>query len=312
MPARPCQHCFEHYTDPTLGGGDTLLHMPTRSGVLAPGASYGATQSMTIPPATTPGAYFLIMQADCSNNVVETDNGNNTLAVAITIAIPTSTPTATPTDTPTATVTATETATATNTATATVTDTPTPTSTPTATPTSAIASCNAAPRLDCAAAGAALLKLTDNGDPTKRKLLWKWKLGSATLADFGNPVSSGTNFALCVYDDGALVMSPAIDAGGLCGTKPCWKGSASGFGFSDKDGNAAGISKAKLRVGSGIASIQVKGKGASLALPFPITDAVAMTVQLVRNPGAPVECWSSVLPAPPALNDGVKLKDKAP
>jgi hypothetical protein len=157
-----------------------------------------------------------------------------------------------------------------------------------------------------------LLKLTDSGDVTKRALIWKWKLGTAALDDFGYPPGT-TNFALCIYDDGALVMSPAIGGGGICSSnKPCWKGSATGFKYSEKYGNGDGITKAKLRAGMGVASIMVKAKGSSLNLPFPITDAVAMTIQLVRNPGPGVECWGSVLPAPPALNDGTKLKDKAP
>jgi hypothetical protein len=40
----------------------------------------------------------------------------------------------------------------------------------------------------CAAAGAGALKVSDNSDPSKRKLLWKWSLGNADVSDFGDPL----------------------------------------------------------------------------------------------------------------------------
>ena len=42
----------------------------------------------------------------------------------------------------------------------------------------------------------------------------------------------------------------------------------------------------KLKAGSPNGSILMKGKGANPTLAFPLTDATAVTVQMVRNPGS--------------------------
>ena len=224
----------------------------------------------------------------------------------------TETATATATETATHTHTPTPTATPTDTPTAAPTATPTDTGTPMSTPTAAVAACEPSPRGDCGAAGLAFLKLSDNSDPSKRKLLWKWALGTATLADLGDPVNGGTNYALCVYDDGVLKLNPAIAAAGACDARPCWKATTTSRQYKSKSGNLDGITKIKMKAGTGTASIKMKGKGASLAMPFPLTDASAVTVQFVRNPGAAVECWEAVLPAPATVNDGGRFKDKSP
>jgi hypothetical protein len=222
----------------------------------------------------------------------------------------TETPTTTPTDSPTDTATITDTPTATPTATITATQTETPTPSPTPTP--YLASCAATPRSDCAAATASQLKLAnDDTDPSKRKLLWKWA-GAASLADFGDPAFGSTNYAVCVYDDGALKMSPGIPAAGVCGDKSCWKDTATGRQYKDKDGSAGGVTKIKIKASMGSGAIQVKGKGNFVADPFPIADTTAVTVQFVRNPGPGVTCWGGILPAPPQKNDGSKFGDKAP
>ena len=295
-----------------LDGGDVLIATPTHSAVLAAGDSYTSTTSIGIPSNTAPGNYFLIIQTDADSNVPESNEGNQTLAAAITIAVPTSTPTATATATETETATATATATTTITSTATVTATPSNTPTPTTTPTASLASCAATPRGDCANATGSLLKISDNADPSKRKLLWKWSRGTAALADLGDPANDTTNYAFCVYDDGGLTIDTHIQSGGICGDKPCWKATATSRQYTDKVGNLGGITKIKIKAGVGTAQIQVKGKGSFLSNPFPLTDATAMTVQFVRNPGAVVECWQGVFPAPAIKNEGGKFIDKEP
>jgi hypothetical protein len=212
---------------------------------------------------------------------------------------PTTTPTDSPTDTPSATPTAI------------ITGTPTETPIPSPTQTPYFASCAATPRSDCAAATGSQLKLANDSDISKRKLLWKWT-GAAALADFGDPAFGSANYALCVYDDGNLKMSPAIPAAGVCGDKPCWKDTATGRQYKDKDGFAGGVTKIKIKASMGSGAIQVKGKGIYVANPFPITDMTAITVQFVRNPGPGVTCWEGILPAPPKKNDGSKFGDKAP
>jgi len=298
-------------TDAILDGGDVLLATPSHSGGLAAGSSYSPTQPIGIPANTAPGSYFLIVQTDADNNVPESNEGNQTMAVAFSVVVPTSTPTDTPVPTATRTSTPTVTVTPMDTPTRTVTQTPTRTPTPTATPTSAVATCAATPRSDCAAGTQAQLRLADDSNPTKRKLSWKWA-GTASLADLGDPTQGSTNYAFCLYDDGVLKMSPAIPAIGSCGDKPCWKATATGRQYKDKFGSYGGITKVKIKATLGAAAIQVKGKGSILASPFPISDATAVTVQFVRNPGAGVECWESVLPAPPRTSTGSKFSDMAP
>jgi len=293
-------------TDNVLDGGDQFLGNDTIGGPLAAGASYNAGGSVSVPNVGA-GNYFLIMVTDAGGGVVESNENNNALAIPFSVVVPTST--ATLTATATLTVSATPTPTATDTATG----TPADTATPTATPTSALAVCASAPRNDCDSAGLSLLKITDDADPTKRKLTWKWLLGSIAPVDLGDPESATTNYALCIYDDGVLRMSPKVQFGGQCsGDKPCWKATATGFQFKDKFSNSDGLMKIKLKTGTGNAIIGVKGKGNNLTSPFPISDATAVTVQFVRNPGATVECWEAVFPAAATLNTASKFKDKIP
>lgn len=209
--------------------------------------------------------------------------------------IPVTEPTSTPTYTPTRT------------------DTPTPTSTPT----SSNAVCAAAPLASCSGTSTGSLKLKGNSDATKKKLIWKWLKATADLSDFGDPgiLGGDTNYRLCVYDDGVLKMNPAIAAGGTCDGEPCWQtAGATGIKYKNTAGNAAGITMVKMKAGAGNAKIIVKGKGSGLSLPFPITDATAVTVQLVKNPGSGPECWELKLPAPAKANDTTKelFLDKIP
>jgi len=236
-------------------------------------------------------------------------------ACATAAPTPTDTPTSTPTETATVTATQTATSTATESPTATATYSPSQTPTVTPTPTAAFASCSLTPRVGCAQPGKAALVLSDDIiKPSKRKLTWKWSAGTAAIADLGDPVGASTNYRFCLYDDGGLAIDAEITAAGTCDDKPCWKASDTGRKYKSKSGNDDGIGAVSLKAGVGKALIQVKGKGINLTSPFPITDATAVTVQFVRNPGAAVECWESVLPSPAKVNDGIKrkFKDKIP
>jgi hypothetical protein len=76
----------------------------------------------------------------------------------------------------------------------------------------------------------ASVQLKDNLDDTKDQVKWKWNKGVATLvADFKDPVTGSATMQFCVYD-ASLIPQPrlgaALLAGGICGTKPCWKGPA--------------------------------------------------------------------------------------
>jgi hypothetical protein len=224
------------------------------------------------------------------------------LAVVDDASTPIPTETATPTETVTPTMT--------DIPTATNTPTPTMTDTPTATATSAFASCAATPRAGCVGAPSGKIKIKNNVDPSKRQLLWKWSLGTATTDDFGNPYE-GANYRLCVYDDDVKKVDAAIEAGGICDATSCWKVTTTSRKYKHKTGNADGIRKVKFKAGTTTAKMLVKGKGANLANPLPFTAATSVTVQFVRNPGGSVECWQSIF-LPVNTNKTDFFTDKIP
>ena len=158
---------------------------------------------------------------------------------------------------------------------------------------------SATPRADCRApfvtpSGLFRLQASTPGNPAPTdKLTWNWWRGSATQKDeFGNPLSS-TNYDLCVFDAPAgastLVMSEHVAAAAVCGTKPCWKATASGFRYTDTKLQNGAISSLLLRQGAnGRARITLKGKGTGLGLPIlPLSEPV--TVQLSNG----AACWEA-------------------
>lgn len=153
--------------------------------------------------------------------------------------------------------------------------------------------------------------MSDNSDPSRTTFLWKWTKGHARVDDFSDPLTGDTNYALCVYDDGVLRMSPAISAGGTCGNRPCWSRQGdSSLKYRNASGNADGITLARMKPGSSNGKIMVKGKG--VALPFPVGDTANVTVQLIKNPGSGLECWESVFPNPARQNTASSFLARIP
>ena len=190
------------------------------------------------------------------------------------------------------------------------TGTPTPTSTPTPT---TFATCASTP-LSCSQASKGAVKLQGSADISKQKLQWKWSNGSVGAGAFGNPVTGSTSYALCVYDDGALVARRAITGGGECDFVDCWTTNSKGLlKYKNKFGNADGITKVALKPdATGKAKIQVKGKGGASPLPLPLTDGSHVTVQLVKDAASGPECWQTVFPAPPTKAGPLVFQDQAP
>jgi len=130
-------------------------------------------------------------------------------------------------------------------------------------------------------------------------ITWKWDKGEATLASaFGAP-ENGDDYSLCVYDEsagsGVLLFEAAAPAGGLCGTKPCWKAlgtpaGAQGHKYTDKAGTPHGVSSLLLKPGTaGKAKVQLKAKGENTPVPvLPLPTPVDLRVQLRAGNG---ECW---------------------
>ena len=186
----------------------------------------------------------------------------------------------------------------------TMTGTPTPTITatwtpsPTPTATASIAVCPASPAIGCAAPGKASLRLTDNSNPSARKFKWRWQRGTMQTGELGDPLRD-TSYALCVYDDETLLAELVVFSSGVCGHAPCWKSlRGGGFAYRNSDTNENGIATAVLRVGAGTAAIEVKAKRGNLTFPMPIRQTDAVTVQLVKNLGSGLQCWTSRFVAP--------------
>jgi len=75
-------------TDAVWDAGDTYLSYSSGT-TLAAGTSSSRSATLTIPPATTPGSYYILYYADYSNVVAENIETNNVSYIAITVATPT-------------------------------------------------------------------------------------------------------------------------------------------------------------------------------------------------------------------------------
>jgi streptogramin lyase len=176
--------------------------------------------------------------------------------------------------------------------------------------------CAPAPVSDCATPAQSTLALQSHSPSpvpiAGHSLRWNWQQDAAApLAQFGDPVSGSTSYALCIYDDANLKMSYVLLPGGTCGTKPCWLPTKTGFKYRTPGTNADGISQVHVIAGPR-AKIVVKGKGKHLDLPLPFASNAAVTVQLVKNPGSGSECWSSSFLPPASASTSRKFKDRLP
>jgi hypothetical protein len=173
-------------------------------------------------------------------------------------------------------------------------------------------SCPAAPtacRLPAVAATARVL-LVDDADPAKDLLVWRWLRGVETdVADFGDP-TTGTDYALCVYDGAGLLLNAAAAGGGTCGRgRPCWTRTAKGFAYRDGSLGNDGMQRVVLRAGvDGKAKIVLRAKGQGLGVPG-LGDLVSpVTVQL-RNASV---CWGAQYSFPPAIrSEAGEFRDRA-
>ncbi|MBP1596718.1 MAG: peptidase [Acidobacteria bacterium] len=81
-PADPSVTRFYLSGDALIDAGDVVLGTRTVPG-LAPGASNSTPTSLTIPPGTAIGPYYILAKADGDNLLLESNEGNNTLARSI-------------------------------------------------------------------------------------------------------------------------------------------------------------------------------------------------------------------------------------
>ncbi len=168
----------------------------------------------------------------------------------------------------------------------------------------------------------ASISVTDKADDAKDLLQWNWNKGAATtLADYPNPLTSGSwsRYEICVYDGSGApqpLKTGAVDSGGTCGTKPCWKQIGSktnpiGFKYNNRSGNADGLTQLQVKAGAdGKSQVIVKGKGVNLAPPNP-TLTPPVTVQMIANDGTSTRCWQTVFSSS-TKNTDEQFKAKGP
>jgi hypothetical protein len=167
--------------------------------------------------------------------------------------------------------------------------------------------CANAPSGGCRSSGKSVLVIKNNSNNAKDKLTWKWIKGANTsTAEFGDPDMGTATYALCIYDNGALLDSAVVAPG--TGWTPI---STNGFKFLDKTGAQDGVTKMILKASTNSKSkALVKGKGNNLPDGFPPPLTGPVTVQLVNSQSG--ICWESVMNSPFLKNIAGNFKDKTP
>jgi hypothetical protein len=128
-------------------------------------------------------------------------------------------------------------------------------------------------------------------DPTRKRLMWKWKSGDPTgVSEFGDPRST-TSAALCIYADTGSGPALVADLGVAAGS--AWIARRSlGFQYRNDSGGSSGITRVKLLAKStGAGGLLVKAAGASIPLSAgDIPDGAVVTTQWANSDG---QCWES-------------------
>jgi cysteine-rich repeat protein len=173
--------------------------------------------------------------------------------------------------------------------------------------------CRPAPDATCHAGlgGKTSLKMRrDAANPYKNRFDLKYRgLDAVAKTEFGTPTVNNS-YHVCVYQAGSLVSTTRIGAGGSCsGSKPCWRGTATGFTFKDKMLTQDGALQLDLRAGAAEkAVIRFSGRAASFEMPtLPATGAIVVQLRRSNDPF----CWSAAFSAPFTKNDANTLTDKA-
>ena len=157
--------------------------------------------------------------------------------------------------------------------------------------------CADTPILLCdASATKSQLQILNNSDDGKDKLKFKWLNG--TVASFDDPAT--TQYFLCIYAPG-VVFDAIIPEGSP------WAAAGPGFKYKDTAGAAGGVTKIKLKPGTGNAKILFKGKGSGLDDPLPLTQPVLVQVQTSTG-----QCWQHQFTSPEIVTTADAFKDKEP
>ncbi len=175
-------------------------------------------------------------------------------------------------------------------------------------------SCGASPMVGCEAAGKGKILVDEKKTGKEKVKVGLKKLQSAiVLNDFGSPISGGTTYALCIYNDlDALVAEMLLNRSTMnCGSPPksCWKAlSTKGFKYNDKDASTDGISKLIMKSGNaGKGKIIFMGKNDSNKGLSSLPTGTA--AQLLNNNKATVQLLSSDASCFAVTAPGVKSAD---
>lgn len=191
---------------------------------------------------------------------------------------------------------------------------PTRTATPSPHPpaTSTPTVCPPAPAGGCRTAAKSSLNIR-NG-----KMTWRWLDGTSALGDFGYPVAGPTDYTLCLYgtQNSAPYVVTHFEVPGntMCDGTFCWKPTGlRGFKYTNSTGHPDGVTRVRLRAGSGDAKILVKAIGVGQPAFEPadpnnlISQDPNVIVQLRNDDGI---CWEAVYPGPAQRSDGGQFKDR--
>jgi cysteine-rich repeat protein len=160
--------------------------------------------------------------------------------------------------------------------------------------------CGDRPEVGCWSADPRKAKLKIRQTAQRDTLAWIWKDELLTpTSPYGDPTDR-TDYVLCAYNTAGRLFQFASPAGGMCGDKPCWVKTPSGYKYRDPDGTPDGVVKLGLRASSHVprAKITNRAAAAALALPnMPLT--LPVHVQLRSKDGPCFEATFSY----PAVND---------
>jgi len=157
--------------------------------------------------------------------------------------------------------------------------------------------CGAAPSGSCIAALKGKLSIDERKDGKEKLSLSLSKLdGAVAAAEFGNPVTGGTRYGVCLYDaaDALVGELQVTRAGETCGKKPCWKTKgADGLAYKDPSAFDDGVVKLTAKGGTNNGKISLaarnkaaKGQTSLPALAAGLAGAASATVQVVASDAA--------------------------
>ncbi|HYC55874.1 MAG TPA: hypothetical protein VEL28_13145, partial [Candidatus Binatia bacterium] len=136
---------------------------------------------------------------------------------------------------------------------------------------------DAAPDATCSSAATAGLVMIDSSKPGKDKVKFKWKKGPEDFTGIGEP-EEDTTYALCIYDDGAIVADGNLPGGS-------WTDKGAKLQYKDKEGTIDSVTGGLLVFGFDQFSASMSLGGASLALNLGSTVGDSLIAQIRTSTG---------------------------